>query len=326
MKVTKKILIPILVTLILLGGFLLTLRYISKNDYVFKVNGEKITMSEFNSYLTLQKNIMEQEVGENVWNTLIGEVPAIEIARNYAKDVLIDTVVRRQQAKQRNISLTNEERESIRTEAELYVDYLKDMGITKEEFIKISEDSLIIDKLALALFKENPSEYEDYDKIDLDSYLKGVDSPKATVYSSRHILFVTTDKTDKEKLEIKKKAENVLKRIKNGEDFATLATEFTEDPGSKENGGLYEGIGLREFVPEYEKAILESKPGELYPELVETSYGYHIIKCEDLALNEGFLKNAVVDNIIYTKLEEKAAEWNEEAVIDISEQQYNSAQ
>ncbi len=78
----------------------------------------------------------------------------------------------------------------------------------------------------------------------------------------------------------KAKAEEILTRAKNGEDFAALAKEFSEDPGSKDKGGLYEGVVKKQMVPEFENAALSVQPGEIVPTLVETNYGYHIIKLE----------------------------------------------
>ncbi|MEO6589848.1 MAG: peptidylprolyl isomerase [Pyrinomonadaceae bacterium] len=78
------------------------------------------------------------------------------------------------------------------------------------------------------------------------------------------------------------KAEEILAKVKNGGDFAALAKEFSDDPGSKDKGGLYENITEGAFVPEFEKAAFSMKPGEIYPELVPTNFGYHIIKLEKL--------------------------------------------
>lgn len=76
----------------------------------------------------------------------------------------------------------------------------------------------------------------------------------------------------------KKKAEEILKKALAGEDFATLAKDNSEDPGSKDNGGEYDFVKKGDFVPEYETAIFKIKDGEIYPSLVETQYGWHIIK------------------------------------------------
>jgi parvulin-like peptidyl-prolyl isomerase len=84
----------------------------------------------------------------------------------------------------------------------------------------------------------------------------------------------------------KAKAEEILARAKNGEDFAALANEFSEDPGnmdpqSKEKkGGLYADTPKGRMVPAFEQAALALEPGHVADNLVETDYGYHIIKLE----------------------------------------------
>lgn len=83
-------------------------------------------------------------------------------------------------------------------------------------------------------------------------------------------------------------ADELLNKVKNGGDFAALAKENSEDPGSKDKGGLYENIAEGAFVPEFEKAVFGGmKPGEIYPELVPTKFGYHIIKLEKLGETKG---------------------------------------
>lgn len=80
------------------------------------------------------------------------------------------------------------------------------------------------------------------------------------------------------------KAEDILKRARAGEDFAKLANENTDDPGNKDpqtgeqKGGFYE-FGRGAMDKNFEAASFALKPGEI-SELVETPYGYHIIKLE----------------------------------------------
>ncbi len=83
--------------------------------------------------------------------------------------------------------------------------------------------------------------------------------------------------------EAKKKAEDLLRKTKAGADFASLAKENSDDPGSKENGGFYSGITKGIFIPEIETVIFNEnfKAGEIYPQLVETQFGYHIVKLEN---------------------------------------------
>ena len=85
----------------------------------------------------------------------------------------------------------------------------------------------------------------------------------------------------------KTKAEDILNRAKKGEDFAKLAKEFSDDPGSKEKGGLYENVTAGMFMPEFEKAALALEPGQIAPNLVPTTYGFHIIKLEKKGETKG---------------------------------------
>lgn len=95
--------------------------------------------------------------------------------------------------------------------------------------------------------------------------------------SVRHILLSTEEKSDEEKREIHKKMEEILSRAKGGEDFAELAKTYSEDPGSKENGGLYENFGRGQMVKPFEDAAFSVPVGEI-SDIVETTFGYHIIK------------------------------------------------
>ena len=83
----------------------------------------------------------------------------------------------------------------------------------------------------------------------------------------------------------KEKAAKILARAKSGEDFAALANEFTDDPGNTQtdgtkSGGIYRNVPKGMMIGEFEKAALALNPGKVSPELVETEFGYHIIKLE----------------------------------------------
>ncbi len=95
--------------------------------------------------------------------------------------------------------------------------------------------------------------------------------------SVRHILLMTQGKNDAEKAEVKKKMQDLLKRAKAGENFAALAKEYTEDPGSKDSGGLYENFPRGHMVKPFEDAAFNVPVGEL-SDVVETQYGYHILQ------------------------------------------------
>jgi peptidyl-prolyl cis-trans isomerase D len=78
----------------------------------------------------------------------------------------------------------------------------------------------------------------------------------------------------------RKKAEDVLKQVKTGGDFAKLAGQYSDDPGSAKNGGELGWIGRGRTVPEFEKAAFSLSKGQT-SDLVKSSYGFHIIRVED---------------------------------------------
>ncbi len=80
-------------------------------------------------------------------------------------------------------------------------------------------------------------------------------------------------------------AQAVLKRAKAGENFAVLANEFTDDPGNigpngVAQGGLYKDVPKGRMLAPFESAALALQPGQISPELVDTDFGFHIIKLE----------------------------------------------
>lgn len=96
----------------------------------------------------------------------------------------------------------------------------------------------------------------------------------------QHILFLA--KTPADEAGAKAKAEDVIKRLAKGEDFDALAKQLSEDPGSKDNGGRYEGATAFErgqLDPAFEKAAFDDlKVGETTKEPVKSQFGYHVIR------------------------------------------------
>jgi parvulin-like peptidyl-prolyl isomerase len=155
--------------------------------------------------------------------------------------------------------------------AEPFQKLLTDNGIDLEHFKEnVRSDLVIQNYLSRYLGQDFEVTEEEIQK----AYLE---DKTATV---RHILLLTQDKTEDEKADIHKNMEDILARAKNGEDFAELAKQFTEDPGSQENGGLYEDFGRGYMVKEFEEAAFTVPVGGI-SEIVETEYGFHIIKVLD---------------------------------------------
>jgi peptidyl-prolyl cis-trans isomerase D len=104
----------------------------------------------------------------------------------------------------------------------------------------------------------------------------------------------------------RKKAEDVLKQVKAGGDFAKLAEKYSEDPGSAKNGGSLGFIGRNRTVPEFEKAAFSLAKGQT-SDLVKSSYGFHIIRVEDK--QDAHVKSlAEVKGEIEAKLKEQKAD------------------
>jgi len=94
---------------------------------------------------------------------------------------------------------------------------------------------------------------------------------------ARHILLMTTGKSEEEKAKAKAKAEELLKQLKSGADFAALAKAHSEDTGTKDNGGDLGWITRGQTVENFEKTAFALKPNEL-SDVITTEYGYHIIQ------------------------------------------------
>lgn len=95
----------------------------------------------------------------------------------------------------------------------------------------------------------------------------------------RHILVgVAPNATPADRQKAREKAEGILKRVQNGEDFAKLASENSDDPGSKTRGGDLSWVSPGQTVPPFEKAAFALKQPDDVSPVVETEYGYHIIQ------------------------------------------------
>ena len=79
------------------------------------------------------------------------------------------------------------------------------------------------------------------------------------------------------KKEAHDRLEGYRQRVLKGEDMAELAKQYSEDPGSAKEGGLYKDIAKGVMVPEFEKAAFSLKPGEI-SEVFETQYGFHFVQ------------------------------------------------
>jgi parvulin-like peptidyl-prolyl isomerase len=123
---------------------------------------------------------------------------------------------------------------------------------------------------------------------------------KDTLVNVQHILLLTNGKSDAEKKTIRNKMAKILSRARSGESFDALAKEFSEDPGSKDKGGLYEDVTRGQMVKPFEDACFSTPVGKI-SDIVETKYGYHILKI--LSRNPGNKPLEEVRDELVKKLE-----------------------
>lgn len=139
---------------------------------------------------------------------------------------------------------------------------------------------LISDKQAESKVTITPTDIEKYYRDHQEQY-RLPDRVKV-----RHILVQTPKpgpdgKTDQKGVDAARaKAADILKQIKAGGDFAELAKKNSDDPGSKELGGELGWVVKGQTVAEFEKTAFAQDKGQI-SDLVQTSYGFHIIQTED---------------------------------------------
>ena len=141
----------------------------------------------------------------------------------------------------------------------------------------------------------------------------------------RHILIKTPlpgadGKVDQKAMDAAQaKAEDVLKQVKAGGNFAELAKKYSDDPGSAKEGGSLGWIGRGRTVPEFEKAAFSLPKGGT-SDLVKSSYGFHIIHVDDKQDTHMKSQAEVKDQIEPIIKQQKAAQAAQKAADDLVSQ------
>lgn len=252
----------------------------STSNAVALVDGKAITKSEFEEQLKFNKWALEQQYGDAVWDQLEKQNPDFETAM---KSNMLEQMV------QSKIILNYAEKNDIKPNAEQLKKFnenldkvLKDKtkketfeksGLTSEALKKYGEQAAI-----LTGFNEYVTKKSEPTEKELKEYYE---KNKEKVDAS-HILLSTTDEkgqpmTEEKKAEVKKQADELYNKLKNGADFAKLAKEKSADPGSAQNGGNLGEFGKGKMVKEFDEAVFSLKEGEISKPVL-TQFGYHIIK------------------------------------------------
>lgn len=281
--------IIILVVLLVLVAAIFGIYLFKDNGAIAKFDGGKVTKKEYQVYYEMFSSYL------SAYGYDSESIPE-EILLKAAQDKMILT-----DAKAAGVTLSDEDKAEVDEifNNEEYIEYFKtyytfSIDSLKEIYYNDYIIQAYIEKLA-----------DEADSTTVEEYIKSKYSEDEELdmneYDTSHILFSFTKDdgttmSDDEKATLKTEAEEVLKKALAGEDFATLAQENSDDTTASE-GGKYVMYMDGYTVSDYADTVATMKVGEVYPELVESAYGYHIIKLN--AINEGGRVNSETEREEY---------------------------
>lgn len=248
---------------------------------VASVNGTAISQELFDNALSYQKEIASMQ-GMSITDEQMAELK-YELLQS-----LIGTELLYQESQKSGIKVDEKEVEStyqsnkqkakFTTDAEFEEALKKSkksmatyraeikQGLAIDHFVKgkFTEKTTVSDSEAKKYYNDNPSYFQQPAQVRISHIMIGVAS--------------SADQTKKD--EAKKKIEQVLKRLKAGEDFAAVAKEVSEDANSKNNGGDLNYFSKGQLPQSIENAAFALKTGDI-SDIVNSDSGYHIIKVTD---------------------------------------------
>ena len=186
-------------------------------------------------------------------------------------DALITNKIVELEAKKLGIKLTDEEiEEEYNSYAESYggeealLKAFESYNLTKDDIIKDIETYLLTLKV-------------------MEDYIGITDEDVKTYFEEHKESFATPEQVEASHILVgdEATAKEVIEKLNAGEDFATLAKEYSTDTSNAEKGGALGYFGRGEMVAEFEDAAFAMNVGDVSKEPVETEFGYHIIKVTD---------------------------------------------
>lgn len=252
----KKIAILILISIMALVS-ITACTDASKNVVVAEVNDRVITLAQFNQYYEIVKDPESEETNDakEIKKQILTSMIDMEVIKEYLKDKNIEKEENFEENFKQYLKLLkqNDETKAFIKQKKISDKFIKDMYINQlyeEELLKEIKTDIDIETKITAYYEENKDQFI-------------VDEVRAS-----HILVDTQEQ-----------AEEIKKRINNGENFETLAKENSTCP-SKDNGGDLKYFARGQMAQPFEDAAFSMEIGEI-SDPVQTQFGYHIIKLTD---------------------------------------------
>ena len=313
---------------------------------IFSVNGEKVTRGKFMFFLENMKEMIAEESNldikdESSWETAeIENKKAIDVAKENALNDVVSLMVQVQKAKEEGITLSNDDKKAIGKQKNSFVqqyggensfnEQLKKWQITSDIFDEILQDYKYASKLQEKYMAEDEKISTVTDEEIQAKYDTEREKSLRENIFAKHILIMTKEASDTQEAvtdeQARAKAQEILDRIKAGEDFDTLMREYSED-GETSFDGYSFTHNDGQFIAEFDNAAYALGIGDV-SDLVKTQYGYHIIK--RLPMQEEFPALADVrDNVINMIKSERyqtkvSEEWVPAATIVKQEEVFNN--
>ncbi len=285
--------------------------------YVAKVGGEKITKGEYNIFLNDEKRYMLSAVkdaemdAETFWNTEIEGVTAIELAKRNALESAREFKIQVIEAKKAGIKLTGDEISYVNMLVETQMvppgytsigkrdEYFQQMiGATYNELVGVQQQLVLIQKL-IADFADKMQVEEQV----LKAYFEENTSSFREV-SVQHILVsADEDMTEEEKNAAYAKAQEILEKVQAGGDYTALAEEYENADGNTD----YNFTAQDGYVDEFKNWAFDNTEGATG--IVETEFGYHVMKHNGFRETFDELKDKVKLEYSQSMYDEKVEEW-----------------
>jgi peptidyl-prolyl cis-trans isomerase C len=289
---------------------------INPEEVIIKVNGVEIKRAVLEQFVDQRAKMQLQMLGPMGSNLPPDAMENIkQRLRPQVFEMLIDKELAEQQIKAKQIQITDEQidvriEEIAKSRGKTVKDMEGEMAASGAKMEDVRKEI----RLSMGLDKLLESEMSDADKTVSDEEAKKFYDDNIKQFSqpeqvqASHILLGTKDMDAAAKTAAKTKAEEVLKLVKGGGDFAALAKEHSTCP-SKERGGDLGYFAKEQMVPEFANAAWAMKVGDI-SDIVESQFGFHIIKVTGRkdAVTESFdkVKEQIVNNL---KMQKRQQFW-----------------